>query len=126
MRRAPLLLMTLALGGCLGERPAIPTAATVAPPPGWRTPIAGQTTADPDWWRAFGDSNLDELVQRALANNADVYRAAATVSEARARLRLAQANRGPEIDLAGLGGYTRQLEVIGPVNTWGAEPEITA
>jgi outer membrane protein, multidrug efflux system len=127
MRRlAPLLILAFALGGCLGQRPAIPAAAVVTPPPAWRTPVAGQAAIDPNWWEAFGDSNLDALVQRALANNVDVYRAAAIVTEARARLRLAQANRGPEIDLTGLGGYTRQLEVIGPINTWGAEPEITA
>ena len=126
MRRlAPLLMLTLALGGCLGERPPIPPAATVTPPTAWRASAAGQTPTDPDWWRAFGDANLDALVRRTLANNADVYRAAATVAEARARLRGAQANRGPEIDLAGLGGYTRQLEVTGPVKTWGAEPQIT-
>jgi len=127
MRRlAPLLALTLALGGCLGERPPIPPAATVTPPPTWRTPVTGQAAVDPDWWQAFGDPTLDTLVQRALANNADVDRAAATVAEARARLRGAQANRGPEIDLTGLGGYTRQLEVIGPITTAGAEPEITA
>ena len=124
-RRASLLALTLALGGCLGERPPIPSAATVTPPAAWRTPVTGQAGIDSDWWRAFGDPNLDALVRRALANNADVYRAAATVAEARATLREAQATRGPEIDLQGLGGYTRQLEVIGPITTWGAEPEIT-
>jgi multidrug efflux system outer membrane protein len=125
MRRMLPLMLTLALGGCLGQRPSIPTAATVTPPPTWRTTDAGQALADPDWWQAFGDPNLDALVRRALANNADIYRAAATIAEASARLRGAQANRGPEIDLAGLGGYTRQLEVTGPVKTWGAEPQIT-
>jgi outer membrane protein, multidrug efflux system len=126
MRRlAPLLILVLALGGCLGQRPAIPTAAAVTPPPTWRTPIAGDAAVDPDWWRAFGDANLDALVRQALANNADVDRAAATVAEARAKLRGARANQGPEIDLTGLGGYTKQLEVTGPVTTWGAEPQIT-
>jgi outer membrane protein, multidrug efflux system len=126
MRRlSPLLALTLALAGCLGERPPIPTAAGVAPPPTWRTPIRGQAAIDAEWWRAFGDANLDALVERALANNVQIDQAAATVAEARARLRVAQASRGPEVDLTGLGGYTRQLEVVGPIRTWGAEPEIT-
>jgi len=126
MRRlAPLLAAAFALAGCLGERPPIPAAATVSPPAAWRTPVTGQAAIDPDWWQAFGDPNLDALVQRALANNADVDQAAAAVAEARARLRLAKANRGPEIDIAAIGGFTRQLEVTGPITTWGAEPEAT-
>jgi len=47
------------------------------------------------------------------------------VAEARARLHAARASRGVEIDAAGIGGYTRQLEVVGPITTWGAEPEAT-
>jgi outer membrane protein, multidrug efflux system len=125
-RLAPAIAATIALGGCLGERTPIPTAATVTPPLAWRTPITSQAPIDADWWRAFGDPNLDGLVQQALSNNADVDRAAASVAEARAKLRAAQANRGPEIDFLGLGGYTRQLEVTGPVDTWGAEPVIAA
>ncbi len=62
-------------------------------------------------------------MRRAIADNADVGRAAAVVAEARARLRGARANRGVEIDVTGIGGYTRQLEVTGPITTWGAEPE---
>ena len=126
MRRlAPLMAATLALGGCLGERPPIPAAAAVTPPQVWRTPTTGEASIDADWWKAFGDPNLDALVQRALRNNTDVYRAAAAVAEARAHLRGARANQGPEIDLTGLGGYTKQLEVTGPITTWGAEPAIT-
>jgi multidrug efflux system outer membrane protein len=124
-RPTPFLALALALGGCLSARPPIPSAAAVTPPPAWRTPTTGQAAVDADWWRAFGDPNLDALVQRALSNNADVYRAAAVVAEARARVRGARAERGPELDLSGLGGYTRQLEVIGPIRTWGAEPEVT-
>jgi outer membrane protein, multidrug efflux system len=122
---ASVLASTLALGGCLGERPAIPAAAAVSPQPGWRTSVAGQSEIDTQWWSAFGDPTLDALVQRALDNNADVDRAAAAVAEARARLRSARAEQGPEIDLTGLGGFTRQLEVIGPVTTWGAEPALS-
>lgn len=122
----PLLLASsFALGGCLGERPPIPSTAAVASPPAWRSPAAGERAIDATWWQAFGDPTLDGLVQRALANNADIGRAAAAVAEARAGLRGARANRGVEIDLTGLGGYTRQLEVTGPLTTWGAEPQAT-
>jgi NodT family efflux transporter outer membrane factor (OMF) lipoprotein len=126
MRRVPpLLAIALLLQGCLSARPAIPPAAAVAAPNAWRTQLDQGSSLDAQWWRSFGDANLDALVQRALANNADVYKAAAAVAEARARARAARANRGPEIDLTGLGGYSRQLEVIGPVTTWAAQSEAT-
>jgi outer membrane protein, multidrug efflux system len=120
-----LLLASGPLAGCLGPRPAAPPAASVTAPPAWRTADGDGAPIAQDWWRAFGDPNLDALVRRALTDNADIAVAAARVAEARARLRATQAERGPEIDLQGLGGYTRQLEVIGPVTTWGAEPEAT-
>ena len=105
MRRLlPVLASTLALGGCLGGRPQIPPAAMVAPPPGWRSSLAGEAAIDPDWWRAFGDPRLDALVRRALANNSDIGRAAASVLEARARLRAAQAK--------GAGACSRAREEV--------------
>jgi NodT family efflux transporter outer membrane factor (OMF) lipoprotein len=124
-RVPPLFAIAVLLQGCLSARSAIPPAAAIATPSAWRTQLGQGSAVDAQWWRSFGDANLNALVQRALVNNADVDKAAANVAEARARARAARANRGPEIDLTGLGGYTRQLEVIGPVTTWGAEPEAT-
>jgi multidrug efflux system outer membrane protein len=124
-RVLPLLASALALGGCLGERPPLPPAAALSPPPAWRSPLTGAAPIAADWWEAFGDPTLDALVRKAVVHNDDIARAAAAVAEARASVRAANANRGLEIDVAGLGGYTRQLEVTGPLNTWGAEPEAT-
>lgn len=124
-RHLALLASSLALGGCLGERPPLPPAAAVTPPSAWRSPTAEEAAIGPAWWRAFGDPALDGLVQHALADNDDIARAAAAVAEARAEQRGARANRGVEIDVTGVGGYTRQLEVTGPLTTWGVEPEAT-
>jgi NodT family efflux transporter outer membrane factor (OMF) lipoprotein len=120
---AAVLATTLMLEGCLGPRPAPPPEAAVTAPPAWRTPSAEAPPLASDWWQGFGDPVLSELVEQALAHNAEIGEAAARVAQARAHLRLAHAEQGPEVDFHGVGGYTQQLEVTGPISTWGAETD---
>ncbi len=49
------------------------------------------------WWNVFGDAQLNELVNRALAQNLDVEAAAARVREARAQERVAGAGDEPQV-----------------------------
>ncbi len=58
------------------------------------------------WWTAFRDPQLDELVNRAIAQNLDVEMAAARIREARARERVAGAAASPNVDAQ--GSVTRQ------------------
>jgi outer membrane protein, multidrug efflux system len=125
MRRIACLLCLAPLAGCVGPRPEPPRAAEVAPPAAWRTPAGAEAPIDAEWWRGFSDPRLDALVAKALADSPEIGEAAARVEEARAQARLARAQRGPEIDLQGVGGYTRVLEAVGPITTWGAEPQAT-
>lgn len=61
-----------------------------------------QTTQLPDpWWTLFADPTLDQLVDEALAHNPDVAIAAARVAEARAGLRITNADRLPTVNLGG-------------------------
>ena len=124
--RSVAVALALACSGCLGPRPPAPLAAHVEPPPDWRTVVGPTAPVEADWWRAFGDPLLSATVEQALANNPDIAQAAARVAQARAAEHEARANRGPEIVFQNLGGYTRQLEVIGPVTTSADVPELTA
>lgn len=58
------------------------------------------------WWRTYGDSQLDTLVQRALAQNLDVQTSAARIREARAREIVAGAASQPQVNAQ--GSVTRQ------------------
>jgi NodT family efflux transporter outer membrane factor (OMF) lipoprotein len=58
------------------------------------------------WWSGFGDPQLTELVNRALAQNLDVEMAAARIREARAREGVAGAAALPQVDAQ--GSVTRQ------------------
>src|SRR5215217_6347650 len=53
------------------------------------------------WWATFGDPQLSELVNRALAQNLDVQTAAARIREARAREIVAGAASRPQVDAQG-------------------------
>lgn len=98
MRHAALpLAAVLLLAGCIGPRPAAPTASAVVPPPAWRTALGPGSPIATDWWQAFGDPQLTALVTRALADNPDLGSAAARIEEARAQERLARAQRSPNV-----------------------------
>lgn len=52
----------------------------------------------PRWWELFGDTTLNRLIERALANNRDLWTTAARVEEARENLRITRATYLPELD----------------------------
>ncbi|MES2148750.1 MAG: efflux transporter outer membrane subunit [Pseudomonadota bacterium] len=99
MTRALALLM-VALLACACAR--------VAPPALYRPPLAADFSNAPateqepvaQFWRRFQDPELDALVARALAANADVRIAAASLAEARALARFADARAAPTVGLA--------------------------
>src|SRR5262245_51264413 len=93
-------LLPLALSGCFvsrvdPEKPELPLPVAL--------PAQADATAQlPDpWWTIFNDATLDKLVDEALAHNPDVAVAAGRVAEARAGLRITNADRLPNIDLEG-------------------------
>lgn len=69
---------------------------------------------DRQWWQAFGDPDLDRLVEDALANNLDLAKAAANIDEARANAGVARALLSPRVDALGKASATkRQLSIGG-------------
>jgi len=90
--------IALALAGCAGgpdyQRPAaaLPTAYAEA------APAERNAAVDARWWALFNDATLNELVDRALAGNADLRIAVARVEQADAAAREAGAAFFPEID----------------------------
>src|SRR5262245_41409290 len=96
--RLLILPLALSLSGCFVskvdvEKPELPLPAAL--------PAQADTTAQlPDpWWTIFHDPTLDQLVEEALAHNPDVTVAAGRVAEARASLRITNADRLPNLDV---------------------------
>jgi multidrug efflux system outer membrane protein len=101
-----LALINLSFAGCVVSRvdPGTPE----LPLPEALPATSTTTTALPDpWWTIFGDATLDALMQEALAHNTDVAVAAARVEEARAILRIANANRLPFLNVEGTATRTK-------------------
>ena len=98
-------LLAALLSGC-----AIPASQTMV------TPLAGPSLglspeASPliaaDWWRGFGDPQLDRLVNDAVAGNPSLDAALARVTQAQAVLSTNRANDGPDVTLDAQEQYAR-------------------
>lgn len=69
-------------------------------------------SVDRQWWKAFADPVLDQLVEQALANNLDLAKAAANIEEARANAGAARALLSPRVDGVVKAGLSqRQLNL---------------
>ena len=65
-------------------------------------PVSARATIEPDWWRKFGNSDLDRFVSSAASDNVDLRVMAARIDVARAGIDRASAAGKPTI-LAGAG-----------------------
>lgn len=111
MRTNPILALAGAalLGACSMipdfEPPAVET------PQAWTNAAATPEPADvppPQWWQAFGNTELTRLVERAQANSPDVAAAAARVAQASAARRSAASGLLPTVGASGSGSRSGQ------------------
>lgn len=105
---AVLLVASLACaGGCAVGPDYHPP--QVAAPAQWSSPLGGGETNQPaplaEWWKNFGDTNLDSLITLAVRSNLDLRIAESRVREARAERAVAAGGLWPS--LGGTAGYSR-------------------
>ena len=120
------LAAALVLAGCASALPApAPHAGVVLPPAfsaaadsaRWTTAAPAEAQPRGAWWQVFADPVLSDLVERAGLSNTEVQAAAARLSEARALLQSADAQRMPQLGAA--AGVQRQA---GANTVGGAQP----
>lgn len=86
----------------------------VATPPAWQSPVPWPPATPLDtlpknaWWQVFGDTELNQYEERALANNQSLKAAVARLAEARAFARVTSSGLYPELD----GGASAQRQRI--------------
>jgi outer membrane protein, multidrug efflux system len=125
--RIPALITALVLAGC-ATPPAIdstllPTAPAQFKEGDGRWTVAAPAEAQPrgEWWKAFSDPVLDELVARADRGNAGIQAAAARLAQAHAITRIADADRAPQLGVE--AGASRAGGIIngssGPARSFG-------
>ncbi|MFK3737830.1 efflux transporter outer membrane subunit [Massilia sp. TN1-12] len=101
-----MLVVAALLGGCAGMGPQTPRAAladTAALPVAGAigdTRLPAAAWPGQDWWRAYGDPQLDRLVEQARADSPTVAAALARVRQAAALEGVAESALGPQANLA--------------------------
>jgi len=112
----PTLFLATLLAACSASLPRIepdklpPTPASYKEGDG-RWTVAPPAEAQPrgEWWKAFGDPVLDDLVARADSRNSSIHIATARLAQARAFARATDAARMPQIDISGSADRGRGL-----------------
>ena len=93
----------------------------VAVPQTWQSPVPWLQAAPLDalpkdaWWKVFGDSELDQYEQRAMANNQTLKAASSRLAQARAFARVTASGLYPELD-GGVSGQRQRLSANRPTN----------
>ena len=114
------LIAALVLAGCASTAEFTPTAVPSAPAAfkeidgRWAQATPAEAQARGRWWAVFSDPVLDDLIARADANNTGIQLAAARLTQARALLRSADADRLPQIGV-GVGASRGNLSTPGVV-----------
>jgi NodT family efflux transporter outer membrane factor (OMF) lipoprotein len=92
------LLLALPLAACVEAPPTTPSQVEIAPQ---RLGLGAEAAPRPDteWWKAFGDPQLDRLVTRLLANNPTLQSALARIRAAQAELSVARTGDYPNINI---------------------------
>ncbi len=126
VKRAVPLLAALVLAACstvpqLQQAPLDMPSAFKEAPDGtrWRVARPAEAQARGQWWLAFNDPTLTNLIHDATTANATLAGAAARVRQARAMAGMAESDRSVQLG-AGLGAQRSGAEGVAPVNAYQA------
>lgn len=119
--------LAAALSGCMLANRQAPPEAAIDPPQQWRVSAGPTVEIEREWWRGYGDPALADLIDQALARNANVAIAAARVREAHALERQARSRLFPSVDAVIGGAHARTLNAFGTPSTGQSiEPQLQA
>lgn len=109
------LLVSLLLAGCATSLPTVDADKLPPEPPAefkqkWTLAAPAEAQPRGEWWKAFNDPVLDDLVDRANLGNASVRVAAARLAQARAFVRTTDADRSLQVDAVANAARMRGLQ----------------
>ena len=106
------------LAGCASSLPGIEPERLPPTPAAFKEGDGRWTQAPPaeaqprgEWWKAFSDPVLDELLERANGANTSIQVSTARLAQARALVRAADAERSPQVALG--ASATRAQGIVG-------------
>ena len=106
-RRLMALALGLAVAGCASVGPDYQRPPADLPGAWPAAAEPGAPVGDRRWWSVFADATLDRLVDKAIADNADLALAVARVDEARALLGVSRADQYPQLNAGATRSRTR-------------------
>ena len=89
----------------------------------WRSDPTNTEQIQQDWWRLYGDGQLDDLVSQGLQNNHSLKAALARIDQARADLKIAGASLLPSVSLGASGTERAVLEDSGNSRPFTVTPQ---
>ncbi|MGB0922154.1 MAG: efflux transporter outer membrane subunit [Alphaproteobacteria bacterium] len=89
----------------------------------WRGDLTATEEVPQEWWRLYGDSQLDELVSQGLQNNHSLKAALSRIDQARADLKIAGASLLPSVSLSASGAERAVLEDSGDSRPFTLTPQ---
>jgi len=106
LKKSWALLLALPLAACVEAPPTTPSQTEIAPQ---HLGLSAEASPRPDaqWWKAFGDPQLDRLVTKLLAGNPTLQGALARIRAAEAELSVARTGEYPNLNID--ANQTRQL-----------------
>lgn len=124
------VVMAAALGGCslapAYQPPATPPAQAYRNVGPWVAAQPSDRLPRENWWQLYGDSDLDALQTRLLANNADLAAALAHYRQAQAFAAQARAGLFPQVGAFGEGTRQRQSDHAPPARNPSAPADYNA
>ena len=99
--RWSLMALTLVLTGCITPPGLEPSQRVIAASELGLSPQVSAPVQEPAWWSAFGDPQLDRLMEQALADNPSLEQALARVREAQSLADVARAGLSPYVSFDG-------------------------
>lgn len=113
-----LVAVSLSAGGCSLLPRSSYTTPQVTLPQQWQGQTTGTSVAsDGQWWRSFGDPQLNGLIERALVTNNDLAAAAIRVRRARLSSGLTDTNLTPSVTVGANSSISRDLKNGGDTRT---------
>jgi len=108
MKRLVVVSLTaLALSGCATDVEKAPASLPI--PDSFRQQVGPQAAPEANWWKNFGDTDLNWLVNQALQHNSDILLARSRVDQYRAQLRAAQGDNFPSLSAGVAATHQRAL-----------------
>jgi multidrug efflux system outer membrane protein len=125
----PSLFLVTLLTACSASLPPIDADKLPPTPPAYKEgnfAVAAPAAAQPrgEWWKAFSDPVLDELIARADQGNTSIRIATARLTQARAFVRATDAARMPQVDVS--AGAARGRGFVNGVPVQGTQSLFTA